>query len=212
VSDAFKRLFDLMLASTGLLVLSPAFVAVAIAIKATSEGPVFFRQTRIGRGERPFRILKFRTMIAEASSTGPQITVGADSRITRIGLFLRKYKLDELPQLINVIHGDMSLVGPRPETPDYVSLYPVEERREIFTIRPGITDEAAIEFRNESEILASVPDPLHYYVDVILPRKRAFYLQYARHRTFLGDIGIIWRTIQAIFDRSRPNHEQATQR
>jgi lipopolysaccharide/colanic/teichoic acid biosynthesis glycosyltransferase len=208
VSDALKRLFDLAVAGVGLLLLSPAFVVIAVLVKTTSAGPIFFRQTRVGRSERLFSIFKFRTMTAAAAS-GPQITVGDDSRITRTGKVLRQYKLDELPQLINVIRGDMSLVGPRPETPDYVTLYPSDERREIFTIRPGITDEAAIEFRNESEILGRAPDPLLYYVDVILPRKRMLYLQYVRHRSFVGDIVIIWRTILAIFDRSRPNYEHA---
>lgn len=208
MSDALKRLFDLAVAGAGLLLLSPAFVAIAALVKATSAGPVFFRQTRIGRCERPFNILKFRTMTS-AAANGPQITVGDDARITRTGKVLRKYKFDELPQLINVIRGDMSLVGPRPETPDYVALYPVDERKEIFTIRPGITDEAAIEFRNESEILGRAPDPLNYYVDVILPRKRMLYLQYVRHRSFVGDIVIIWRTILAIFDRPGSNYEHA---
>lgn len=202
MNDALKRLFDLAVAGLGVLLLLPIFAAIAIAIKATSTGPVLFRQARVGRGERPFRIFKFRTMRPDPGSGRPSITIGDDPRITRVGAILRRFKLDELPQLFNVIRGDMSLVGPRPETPDFVALYPAAERREIFQVRPGITDNASIAFSNESDILGNVDDPLGYYVDVILPRKRALYLDYVRHRSCFGDIRIIWRTMVVILNRS----------
>jgi len=200
VSDAAKRTFDLIVAGCGLLVILPALIIIALAIKKTSEGPVFFRQIRVGRNERPFRIMKFRTMTVDAPLRGPQITMGADPRITPIGTVLRRYKLDELPQLFNVVWGDMSLVGPRPETPDYVALYPQDERREIFQVRPGITDNASIIFSNESELLGRAEDPLDYYVSTILPKKRALYLDYVRNRSFFGDIAIVWRTILVILN------------
>ncbi len=200
MSDAAKRTFDLIVAGCGLLVILPALIIIALAIKKTSEGPVFFRQIRVGRNERPFRIMKFRTMTVDAPLRGPQITMGADPRITPIGTVLRRYKLDELPQLFNVVWGDMSLVGPRPETPDYVALYPQDERREIFQVRPGITDNASIIFSNESELLGRAEDPLDYYVSTILPKKRALYLDYVRNRSFFGDIAIVWRTILVILN------------
>lgn len=200
MSETAKRIFDFVVAGCGLLFIIPVMVIIGLIIKATSEGPVLFRQIRVGRNERPFRIMKFRTMIVNAPSQDAQITVGADPRITPIGAMLRRYKLDELPQLVNVILGDMSLVGPRPETPDYVALYPADERREIFRVRPGITDNASIIFSNESELLGLAEDPLDYYANVILPKKRALYLDYARNRSFFGDIGIIWRTILVILN------------
>lgn len=201
MSNAAKRLFDLAVAGCGLLLIAPLMAIIGIAIKATSEGPILFRQVRIGRNEQPFRIMKFRTMSKNAPSQGAEITVGADPRITRIGAVLRRYKLDELPQLINVVLGDMSLVGPRPETPNYVALYPSDERREIFQVRPGITDNASIIFSNESDLLSLSDKPLEYYTNIILPRKRALYLEYVRNRSFFGDIGIIWRTILAILNQ-----------
>lgn len=200
MSDAAKRIFDLIVAGCGLLAILPGLAIIALAIKQTSEGPVFFRQVRVGRNERPFRIMKFRTMTVDAPLRGPQITMGADPRITPIGTVLRRYKLDELPQLFNVVWGDMSLVGPRPETPDYVALYPQDERREILQVRPGITDNASIIFSNESELLGRAEDPLAYYVSTILPKKRALYLDYVRNRSFFGDIAIIWRTIVVILN------------
>jgi lipopolysaccharide/colanic/teichoic acid biosynthesis glycosyltransferase len=202
VNDALKRLFDLTVAGLGVLLLLPVFALIAIAIKATSAGPVFFCQTRVGRGERPFRIFKFRTMKTHTGPGRPSITIGNDCRITKVGALLRRFKLDELPQLFNVILGDMSVVGPRPETPDYVALYPPEERQEIFQVRPGITDNASIIFSNESDVLGSVTDPFAYYIDVILPRKRALYLDYVRNRSCIGDISIIWRTVLVILNGS----------
>lgn len=200
MSDTTKRIFDFVVAGCGLLLTLPIMIIIGLIIKATSEGPVIFRQIRVGRNERPFRIMKFRTMTANAPSQGAQITVGTDPRITPIGAVLRRYKLDELPQLLNVIKGDMSLVGPRPETPDYVALYPPDERREIFRVRPGITDNASIIFSSESELLGLADNPLDYYANVILPKKRALYLDYARNRSLFGDIEIIWRTILVILN------------
>jgi lipopolysaccharide/colanic/teichoic acid biosynthesis glycosyltransferase len=200
VSDAAKRIFDLVVAGGGLLLILPIIAAIALTIKLTSDGPVLFRQVRVGRREQPFSIMKFRTMTADAPSRGPQITLGADPRITPVGAVLRRYKLDELQQLFNVVFGDMSLVGPRPETPDYVAHYPIGERREIFQVRPGITDNASITFSNESELLGRAENPLDYYVNVILPKKRALYLDYVRNRSFFGDIAIIWRTIAVILN------------
>jgi len=204
VSDAAKRIFDLAVAGSGLLLILPILAAIALTIKLTSDGPVLFRQVRVGRREQPFRIMKFRTMTADAPSRGPQITLGADPRITSVGAVLRRYKLDELPQLFNVVYGDMSLVGPRPETPDYVAHYPVGERREISQVRPGITDNASIIFSNESELLGRAENPLDFYVNVILPKKRAIYLDYVRNRSFFGDLAIIWRTIAVILNGREP--------
>lgn len=200
MSNAAKRIFDLVVAGCGLALIIPVMAVIGLIIKTTSEGPILFRQIRIGRNEQPFRIMKFRTMLVDAPSQGVQITVGADPRITPVGAVLRRYKLDELPQLINVILGDMSLVGPRPETPNYVALYPANERREIFQVRPGITDNASIIFRDESELLGRAADPLDCYVNVVLPKKRSLYLDYVRNRSFFGDIVIIWRTILVILN------------
>lgn len=204
MSHTAKRIFDLVVAGCGLLLVLPVMAIIAVMIMTTSKGPVIFRQIRVGRHERPFRIMKFRTMAADAPSLGPQITLSADPRITPVGALLRRYKLDELPQLINVVLGDMSLVGPRPETPDYVALYPPEERHEIFQVRPGITDNASIIFSNESELLGHAENPLDYYVSVILPKKRSLYLDYVRNRSFFGDIVIIWRTILVVFNWREP--------
>lgn len=196
-----KRWFDLLVAAAGLVLLSPLLLLVAGAIVADSGWPVFFRQERVGLAGRPFRILKFRTMSNRPGSTGPAITVSGDSRITRIGRLLRRAKLDELPQLWNVVTGDMSLVGPRPEVPRYVDCYPDELRRIVQSVRPGITDEAAIEFVDESELLAAAADPEKAYVEVILPRKLALYVRYVESRTFFGDLKILARTLWRIVAR-----------
>jgi lipopolysaccharide/colanic/teichoic acid biosynthesis glycosyltransferase len=194
-----KRLFDVVVAATGLLLLAPVFVAIAAWIKLDSPGPIFFRQQRVCRFGRLFRIHKFRTMVVDAPARGPAITAGGDRRITRSGRFLRHYKLDELPQLLDVLAGTMSLVGPRPEVPQYVELYPPATRALILSIRPGITDEAALLFRDESELLGRSADPHTTYVQEILPRKLALYESYVRHRSFTGDVAIIWRTITRVF-------------
>ncbi len=188
-----KRLFDLLAASAGLLLLAPLLLALALWIKRDSPGPVFFRQERMGRYGRPFRIYKFRSM--RQDNAGLQITVGADSRITRSGHFIRTYKLDELPQLINVLLGDMSLVGPRPEVPRYVALYPDAVRTEVLSVRPGITDLASVQYRSESTLLADSTDPEHTYIHTILPAKLALCQQYVRQRSLLLDLKIIAMTL-----------------
>ena len=192
------RLFDIISSGIGLLCLAPVFVVMAIWIKLDSRGPVFYRQTRVGRYGRDFRIFKFRSMRV-GSDKGRQITVGErDPRITRSGYFIRRYKIDELPQLINVFLGDMSIVGPRPEVRKYVDLYS-EEQRKVFQVRPGITDLASIKYLNENELLSQVDDPDTYYIDVIMPDKLAINLEYIRHQSFMGDIKIIFNTLFKIF-------------
>lgn len=194
-----KRLFDLAVALIGLLLLLPVFLGVALTIRFDSPGPVFFRQERVGRNGRTFHIHKFRTMAVGADTKGLQITVGEDSRITRVGYWLRRYKLDELPQLIDVLVGTMSLVGPRPEVPKYMACYPTEVRKVILSVRPGITDQASIEFRQEADLLANSADPEKEYIEKILPIKLAYHERYVRERSFLGDVSIIVRTIRAVW-------------
>jgi lipopolysaccharide/colanic/teichoic acid biosynthesis glycosyltransferase len=196
-----KRLFDLLVASVGLLVTAPVMAIVTLVILAGRGGPILFRQRRIGRGGQPFTILKFRTM-RPARPGAASITVGQDARITRVGHLLRQTKIDELPQLFNVIRGDMSLVGPRPEVPEYHALYDPALRDWIISVRPGITDRASIIYRNEAELLARQADPDAYYRDVILPHKQAIAADYAQHHSLWGDIGIIVDTIKAVADRS----------
>lgn len=197
-----KRGFDLLLASVGLVVLSPLFLLAGLAVKRGSAGPVFFRQVRVGRHGRPFRIYKFRTMRQDAEAHGGQLTVGEDPRITPEGAFLRKYKLDEFPQLINVVLGEMSLVGPRPEVPKYVALYD-ERQRAVLTVRPGITDPASIEFRDENALLAEAEDPERTYVEVIMPRKLEMNLAHIQHQSVLTDLRVILQTLQRVFGRDR---------
>jgi lipopolysaccharide/colanic/teichoic acid biosynthesis glycosyltransferase len=193
-----KRSLDVLLAAMGLALLAPIWLAIAVWIKLDSPGPVLFRQERVGRHARVFRIRKFRTMAVDAPARGPSITASTDPRITRAGQFLRRYKLDELPQLIDVLAGNMSIVGPRPEVPQYVALYPAATRDLVLSIRPGITDDAAILFRDESQLLAAADDPQTAYVRIILPRKLALYEQYVRTRSLAGDFAIIWRTLVRI--------------
>ena len=193
-----KRVFDLVASLAGLLVLAPVFWAFALAIRIDSPGPIFFRQERVGLGGRTFRIHKFRSMVLDAERVGGQLTVGADPRVTHVGRWLRRYKLDELPQLIDVFLGDMSLVGPRPEVPRYVANYPTDLRALLQSVRPGITDPASIRFRDESELLATADDPERVYVEQILPQKLALYADYVRQRTLWGDIAIILATLRAL--------------
>jgi lipopolysaccharide/colanic/teichoic acid biosynthesis glycosyltransferase len=193
-----KRVFDLLLASLGLALLSPLLLAIALAIKIDSRGPVFFRQQRVGRHGVPFRIHKFRTMRHDEGEAGPQITVGADARITRVGALLRRHKLDELPQLLDVLQGAMSLVGPRPEVPRYVALYPPELRARVLSVRPGITDMASITFRNESELLARAADSEREYLEVVMPRKLALAASYADAPSLGTDLKILWRTLRLL--------------
>lgn len=193
-----KRLFDWVASSLGLLVLSPVFLILALWIKLDSSGPVFFRQERVGQGGRVFRIHKFRTMVTDAERLGLQITVGTDARVTRVGHWLRKYKLDELPQLLDVWRGCMSLVGPRPEVPRYVAYYPADVRNLVLSVRPGITDLASIEFKDENEILGRADDPHLAYVQEVLPIKLKYYKDYVVNRTLMKDIQIILCTFKAL--------------
>lgn len=193
-----KRLFDWLASGLGLLVLSPLLLVLALWIKLDSPGPVFFRQERVGLGGRVFRIHKFRTMVVDAEKQGLQITVGSDSRVTRVGQWLRKYKIDELPQLIDVWLGHMSLVGPRPEVLRYVAQYPDDIRELVLSVRPGITDRASIEFKDENMILGLATDPHKAYLEEVLPKKLSFYVAYVNERSFFGDVKIIFRTIREV--------------
>jgi len=196
-----KRLFDFVVSFFGLILLTPVFVLAALWIKLDSKGGVFFRQERVGFQGIPFRIHKFRTMVLDAEKKGKQITVGADSRITTVGRFLRKYKIDELPQLIDVFVGDMSLVGPRPEVSKYIDCYSDEEKYDVLSVKPGITDNASIEFMDENELLASAKDPEVTYINEVLPKKIALYRKYVRERSFFGDVAIIFKTIFLIIKK-----------
>lgn len=186
-----KRVFDVIVAALGLLAVSPVLAVAALLVKLDSPGPVLFRQERIGRRFEPFTILKLRTMRTEPGLT---ITAGTDARITRVGAVLRKSKIDELPQLVNVLRGDMSLVGPRPETRDHVELFR-DDFAVILRIRPGITDPASIEYRRESDLLAGSADPRRMYLEEVLPAKLALAKRYVENRTFAGDLVIIWKTL-----------------
>jgi lipopolysaccharide/colanic/teichoic acid biosynthesis glycosyltransferase len=193
-----KRCFDFIASTLGLLVLSPVLLVLSVWIKIDSPGPIFFRQLRVGLGGKPLRIHKFRTMMEDAELRGLQITVGKDPRVTQAGKFLRKYKLDELPQLIDVWVGAMSLVGPRPEVPRYVACYPDEIRELILSVRPGITDRASIEFKDENEILGKAIDPHLAYVNEVLPIKLRYYQDYVVNHSLLLDIKIIFATLKAL--------------
>jgi lipopolysaccharide/colanic/teichoic acid biosynthesis glycosyltransferase len=193
-----KRTVDFLFATLGLIVLLPAFALVACCIKLTSRGPVLFRQVRLGQGGRQFRMLKFRSMLGDASEMGMGITVSGDTRVSTLGRFLRRYKVDELPQLWNVICGDMSLVGPRPELPVYVATYSPEQRR-VLSARPGITDPASLAYRHEEEILAEHADPEQFYRTHVLPDKLARNLAYLQRITFWSDLRIIFNTVSSSF-------------
>ncbi len=193
-----KRLFDFIASSLGLLILLPVLLVLAAWIKIDSPGPIFFRQLRVGLGGKPLRIHKFRTMIENAELQGLQITVGDDPRVTRAGKFLRKYKLDELPQLFDVWVGAMSLVGPRPEVPRYIAHYPDDVRELILSVRPGITDRASIEFKDENEILGNAVDPHLAYVNDVLPIKLRYYKDYVANQSLALDIKLIFATIKAL--------------
>ena len=189
-----KRLFDILVSGLGLLLLAPLLLVIAVIVRLSSRGPVLFRQERVGRDGRLFRILKFRTMVVDAERRGLQLTAGADIRITRAGGRLRQYKLDELPQLLNVLLVDMSLVGPRPEVPRYVALYTPEQRR-VLQVRPGITDPASVAFRNESAVLAQAADPERHYIDCVMPEKLRLNLAYLERRSFWRDLMLIVKTV-----------------
>jgi len=196
-----KRLLDLTVSALALLLLSPLLLLIALAVKLDSAGPVFFRQERVGQGGRLFRIHKFRTMRTDAERLGPQVTVGRDPRITRVGHWLRDRRLDELPQLIDVLLGTMSLVGPRPEVPRYVAHYPAALKAEVLAVRPGLTDPATLAHLDEAALLAAAADPERAYIDEVLPRKLALQADYARRATLGGDLQLIWRTLCALVRR-----------
>ncbi len=192
-----KRTFDMIASGLGLIVLSPLFLILAIWIKLDSKGPVFYRQVRVGRNNKDFRIFKFRSMRV-GSDKGSLVTIGGrDPRVTRSGYWIRKFKLDELPQLINVFIGDMSLVGPRPEVRHYVD-YWTDEQMHVLDVRPGITDPASIKFRNENELMEKAEDPEKYYIEVIMQEKLKLYLEYVGNHSFLGDIVLIFKTFWVI--------------
>lgn len=192
-----KRLFDIIASGCGLLLLSPVFLIMAIWIKLDSKGPIFYRQVRVGRHNRDFRIFKFRSMRMGADK-GSLITIGGrDPRITRSGYFIRKYKLDEFPQLINVFIGDMSLVGPRPEVRYYVN-YWTPEQMHVLDVRPGITDPASIKFRNENELMEKAEDPEDYYINAVMQEKIKLYLEYVENTSFWYDIKLIFQTFKVI--------------
>jgi lipopolysaccharide/colanic/teichoic acid biosynthesis glycosyltransferase len=192
-----KRAFDLLGAAAGLILLAPLLLLIGLWIRLDSPGPVLYRQQRVGRAGKLFTIYKFRTM-QQRPVAGPQLTVGADPRVTRAGRFLRHYKLDELPQLWNVIEGSMSLVGPRPEVPRYVDCYPPEQRRVVLSVTPGITDWAAIRYKDENAVLARAADPERAYVEAVLPVKLDYYVRYVKERSFWGDVRILAHTLAAI--------------
>ena len=192
-----KRFADCIIAIIGLIVFSPLLIVIAILIKIDSKGHVFYRQVRVGRCNKDFKIFKFRTMITESDTKGLLTIGGKDVRITRVGYYLRKSKLDELPQLINVIYGDMSFVGPRPEVRFYVNLYR-EEQKKILKVRPGITDLASIEFRNENELLEDQENPNQYYIDVILPKKISINIKYLENRNLIKDFLVVLKTFKVI--------------
>lgn len=189
-----KSLFDLSVSLISFVIFLPFFMGISILIKLSSKGPVLFKQVRVGKNGKEFKILKFRTMITDAERKGLQLTVGKDPRITNIGHFLRKYKLDELPQLINILKGEMSFVGPRPEVPKYVSLYS-EDQKKVLQVKPGITDIASLKYINENELLKDASNPEQIYIDQILPAKLRLNYKYIQNQSFLFDIKIIFQTL-----------------
>jgi lipopolysaccharide/colanic/teichoic acid biosynthesis glycosyltransferase len=193
--ERMKRLFDFLAALTGLLLLSPLLIVLAVWVLLDDGKPVFFRQERVGQNGVLFKLLKFRSMYRDAEKRG-QLTVGGrDPRITKSGYLLRKYKLDELPQLWNVVKGDMSIVGPRPEVPKYVNTY-TDAQREVLSVRPGLTDPASVEYIDEDELLGRSKDPEATYINEILPAKVDLQLRYVRERSFKKDLGVILQTLK----------------
>ena len=192
-----KRIFDVVASGLGLLALSPLFLILAVWIKCDSAGPVFYRQVRVGRNNKDFKLFKFRSMRVGSDKNGLITVGGHDPRITRSGYFIRKYKLDELPQLINVFIGDMSLVGPRPEVRKYVDMYTAEQMH-VLDVRPGITDMASIRYRNENELLEQADDPDKYYVEVVMQDKLRLNLEYVERHSFFFDIRLIFQTFWTI--------------
>ncbi len=195
-----KRLFDILASGLGLVCLSPLFAAVAVWIKLDSRGPVFYRQVRVGRGNKDFRIFKFRSMRPDSDKHGLITVGGRDPRVTRSGYYIRKYKLDELPQLINVFIGDMSLVGPRPEVRKYVDMYSPDQLH-VLDVRPGITSLASLRYRNENEVLAKAEDPDKCYIEKVMPDKLAIDLEYVRKANLWNDIKLIFSTFREIITK-----------
>ncbi len=193
-----KRTFDILASLTGLVLIFPLFFLFYFLIKFDSRGPVFFRQSRVGLHGKLFNIYKFRTMKTNSELSG-SLTIGIDPRITKVGHFLRKYKFDELPQLINVLLGDMSLVGPRPEVPEFIQLYPESIKQIVLSVKPGITDNASIEMFDENKFLSTFKDPRDAYISVVLPLKQKHYVDYATSHSFSKDIIIILKTLYRIF-------------
>ncbi len=194
-----KRLFDLFFVIPGLLILSPVLLIIALVIKLRDGGNVLFKQVRVGKNGKYFKVLKFRTMVLNAESIGNKVTTGDDPRITPIGRILRKYKLDELPQLFNVLKGEMSLVGPRPEVPEYVEFYPEETRNIVLSVPPGMTDRASIEFVDENDLLSGSSDPVSDYKNKVLPIKLDYYVEYVNKRSLWLDFNLVLKTVVAIF-------------
>ncbi|MFB0919136.1 MAG: sugar transferase [Clostridiaceae bacterium] len=197
----WKDIFDLVLGIIGFILLSPILVIISVLVVFTSKGPAFFKQDRVGKNGRVFGIYKFRTMITNAEDVGLKLTIGDDPRITSVGKVLRKYKLDELTQIINIVIGDMSFVGPRPEVPKYVAMYNPEQRK-VLIVKPGVTDLASIKFRNENEILGKSKDPEKTYIEKIMPEKLRINLEYVENISLLNDIRLILKTIKEVFFRS----------
>lgn len=194
LNSIIKIIFDFFAALIGIIILSPVLIIVSISIKIDSPGNIMFLQKRVGKGGKIFSIYKFRTMVTDAEKIGKQITIGKDNRITKVGAFLRKYKIDELPQLFNVLKGDMSLVGPRPEVPKYVALYN-EEQRKVLSVRPGITDLASLKYSDENDILGKVENPEEYYINVIMKDKLSLNLEYIEKSNLFFDISLVIKTI-----------------
>lgn len=192
-----KRFMDLLITIPGIILLSPIMLVIAVWIKCDSKGPIIYKQKRVGLGERLFNVYKFRSMVTDADKAS-LLTVRADDRVTRAGRFLRKTKLDELPQLFNVLIGNMSLVGPRPEVAKYVAFYPPEAKKLIFSVKPGITERASVEYKDENDLLDCADDPEKTYIEKILPVKIRYSVAYAKSHTVLDDLKIIMATIKAI--------------
>ena len=195
-----KRLFDFFCSLIGVIILSPILLIISLAIKFGSPGPILYHGLRIGKDKKPFKIYKFRTLVINADKIGGPSTSDDDPRLIKIGKFLRKYKLDELPQLFNVIKGEMSLVGPRPEVPEYAKLYKNEEQI-VFSVKPGITDLASLWNDNEGAILKGSPDPEKTYLEQIRPEKVRLQIKYVKEKSFIGDLKIIFKTLKKILNR-----------
>lgn len=195
-----KRLFDVTASCVALALLSPILAAIAVAVLVSSGRPVMFRHERIGQAGRPFDVLKFRTMSASRAGSNLAVTVSNDQRITKVGAYLRGFKLDELPQLWNVLRGEMSIVGPRPEVARYVDCYPAEFSV-LHTVRPGITDPSSLEFRNEEELLGQTADPERFYIDELLPQKLALSTAYVQDQSFVTDLSLIFQTLRSVVSR-----------